>query len=62
MTSTTPWCLKCGWGDEKRALAPLYADRIPGAQPIAWAHQDCFKPEEEAARPRRRRCAVVDGG
>jgi hypothetical protein len=47
MTSTTPWCLKCGWGDEKGALAPLYADRTPDAQPIAWAHQDCLKPEEE---------------
>ena len=33
-------CLVCGMKSDK--LQPLYVDRVPDAQPVAWTHRSCL--------------------
>jgi hypothetical protein len=37
-------CFSCGGQGD---LSPLYPDRSPDAQPIAWAHLDCIRQSAE---------------
>jgi hypothetical protein len=37
-------CVMCGG---KEGLIPLYADKAPEAQPVAWVHTECLSRQEE---------------
>jgi len=38
-------CFSCG--GQQGDLSPLYTDRSPDAQPIAWTHLDCIRQSVE---------------